>query len=206
MLGMKSARCLILTALALGCSKTVTTNGVPNLELVECRDASHQVVPPNPDGTCPAGATGIWRSGQPTTPEQWSYLKALGVRTVIKLNFESEGSDQGATDVGLDVHVLSIQPEGDKDILENAAGTRVRPDIAKVAEAERLMAIGGGVLVHCTHGQDRTGLIVGIHRILHDGVSKAVAHDEMVKHNFHDTLHGLHEFWEDFDGKQLPAK
>ena len=203
---MKLALCIILTLPGFGCSQTVSTNGVPNLELVECRDASNRVIPPNPDGTCPAGATGIWRSGQPTTADQWSYLKSLGVRTVIKLNFESEGSDQGAKDIGLDVHVLSIQPEGDRDILDNVAGTFVRPDIAKIAEAERLMATGGGVLVHCTHGQDRTGWIVGAHRVLHEGVSKSAAHDEMVKHHFHDTLHGLHELWEDFDGKQLPAK
>jgi protein tyrosine/serine phosphatase len=68
------------------------------------------------------------------------------------------------------------------------------------------MAIGGGVLVHCTHGQDRTGWVVGAYRVLYEGVSKSVAYDEMLKHNFHEVLHGLHEAWEDFDGKQLPTK
>ena len=170
---------IVLVGLLVGCAKTKDVNGVPNLVQVE---------------------PGLWRSGQPTTSAEWAYLKSLGVHHIVKLNFESEGSDGDATAAGLDVHVLSIQPEGDKDIFDNVTNTFVRPDVTKVVEAERIVSRGEGVLVHCTHGQDRTGLVIGIYRVMHKQMSKDAAYGEMLKNYFHPELHGLHEFWEDFDG------
>src|SRR5579859_928769 len=143
---------------------------------------------------------GVWRSAQPTNPDEWKYVKSQGVRHVVKLNLDSEGSDADAIAAGLDVHVLSIQPEGDKDLFDNIKNTFVGPDVAKLIEAENIIAAGGGVLVHCTHGQDRTGLVIGLHRVMHEHKSKAEAYDEMLRYNFHPELHGLHEFWEDFTG------
>jgi protein tyrosine/serine phosphatase len=49
--------------------------------------------------------------------------------------------------------------------------------------------------VHCTHGQDRTGLIIGLYR-LNEGWTKDAAYKEMLVHHFHSSLHGLHEYWE----------
>jgi protein tyrosine/serine phosphatase len=143
---------------------------------------------------------GVWRSAQPTTQAQWQHLKDLGVRHVVKLNFDSEGSDEGARAVGIEVHDLSIQPADDGHIVENVKDTLKRPDAEKIAEAERILAAGGGVLVHCTHGHDRTGLVVGLHRVLHDGWTKEAAYREMIERHFHPELHGLHEYWEKFDG------
>jgi tyrosine-protein phosphatase SIW14 len=168
---------LVLILLALGCSPTTLNQGIPNFVQVE---------------------PGLWRSGQPTTAAQWSYLKSIGVRHVVKLNFDSEGTDALAIAAGLDVHVLSVQPEGDQDVFDNVLNTFVRPNAAALSEAERVIAEDGGVLVHCTHGQDRTGLVVGEHRVLHDRWSKADAYAEMLKNNFHAELHGLHETWESF--------
>lgn len=166
-----------------GCSPTTYNNGVPNLVKVD---------------------SGLWRSGQPTTAQQWQTLKSLGITRVVKLNFESEGSDDGAIAVGMTVDVLSIQPEGDQDIFDNIANTFVQPDPARLVEIETAIELGGGVLVHCTHGQDRTGLVIGRYRVLHDGWSKDAAYTEMLANNFHSLLHGLHESWEQFDDTSLP--
>lgn len=168
---------LTLALLVLGCAKTEYTHGVPNLVQVE---------------------PGLWRSGQPTTREQWDYLRGLGVRKVVKLNFESEGSDAGAVAAGLEVHVLSIQPAGDADVLDSVTNTFKRPDTGAVIDAEVVIASGGGVLVHCTHGQDRTGIVIGVHRVTHDGWTKQRAYEEMLQRGFHPELHGLHEYWEAF--------
>lgn len=163
---------------ALGCTKTTTTRGgVPNLLQVSAT---------------------VWRSGQPTTAAGWSEIKALGVVHVLKLNFESEGTDDGARAAGLDVHVLSMQPEGDQEVFDNIANTFVLPSAVDVETAEILLGSGGVWLVHCTHGQDRTGYVVGRYRVLHDRWDKAAAYDEMLRLGFHPLLHGLHEAWERF--------
>lgn len=164
-----------------GCSPTTYNHGVPNLVQVD---------------------TGLWRSGQPTSNAQWQYLRSLGITRVIKLNFESEGSDAGATTVGMTVIPMSIQPEGDKDIFDNIANTFIQPEPAKLMAIQTAIGMGGGVLVHCTHGQDRTGLIIGQRRVLYYHWPKQKAYDEMLKNNFHPSLHGLHEAWEQFLKKE----
>src|ERR1051325_2775721 len=47
------------------------------------------------------------------------------------------------------------------------------------------------VLVHCQHGSDRTGTMVAIYRIVHDGWTKAQATDEMINGGF-----GYHPMWQ----------
>jgi protein tyrosine/serine phosphatase len=165
----------LLVALGLGCTPTTLNHGIPNLTVVE---------------------PGVWRSGQPTTIEQWNYLKSLGVHRVVKLNFASEGSDSLAESIGLEVVTLSMQPEGDKDILDNIKNTFVRPDPVVLGAAVEAIDPRIGTLVHCTHGQDRTGLVIGTYRALMLKWTKDEAYKEMLLRGFHPELHGLHETWE----------
>ena len=159
-----------------GCAPTVYTNGVPNFAEV---------------------SPGLYRSGQPTDAG-WVYLKSLGVKTVVKLNFEpTEGSDDTARSLGMDVHALSIQPEGDQDVWDDVLGTFKKPNGALLAEAVRLLRAAtpdNATLVHCSHGQDRTGLAVGMYR-RSLGWSKDRAWDEMIGRGFHPELVGLTTFW-----------
>ncbi len=169
----------LAAALFVGCTKTTYTGGVPNLVQVE---------------------PGLWRSGQPTTPAQWAALKKLGIVHVVKLNFDSEGSDNDATAAGMTVYHFNIQPEGDKDLFSNIEHTFAKPDARQISGALSTMSAGGGVLVHCTHGQDRTGLLVGLWRVMHSRWTKDAAYVEMLERGFHPELHGLHEFWEGYEG------
>lgn len=165
---------VVLLAMALtlvGCTPTSYTHGVPNLSQVDA-------------------ARNVWRSGQPTTPEQWDYLRSLGIRTVVKLDYDDEGSDQGALDVGLQVVVLSMQPDEHSGI----GGTFVRPDPALFVEAVRVMA-QGNALVHCVHGQDRTSSAVGWFRVHVQGWSKNHAWGEAIDHGYHVELVGLDRIW-----------
>jgi protein tyrosine/serine phosphatase len=166
----------LLITLGLGCTPTVYSHGIPNLAVVE---------------------PGIWRSGQPTTLEQWTYLKSLGVKRVVKLNFTSEGSDELAKSAGLEVVVLSMQPEGDKDILTNLKDTFVHPDPVLVGKAIEAIDARLGTLIHCVHGMDRTGYLIGVWRVVEGKWTKERAYAEMLAHGFHPELHGLHEAWED---------
>jgi protein tyrosine/serine phosphatase len=132
---------------------------------------------------------GLWRSNQPTTRLDWIKIKAMGVKTVVKLNMPEESSDDQATELGLHVFELGIEPRGDLMSI-----TRL-PDEHKLNLAEAMISMGGGVLVHCTHGQDRTGLIIGRHRVLADGWTKARAYREMLEYGFHPALVGLQTSW-----------
>ena len=52
------------------------------------------------------------------------------------------------------------------------------------------------VYVHCKHGQDRTGLVIGLDRVINEGWQAQLAHDEMVKIGFHTSFLGLQEYFE----------
>lgn len=180
---MRALIALIAVSACGACSPTVMTHGVPNLARV--------------DG-------GVWRSGQIATTEGWTYLltttRAKRLH-VLKLNFDDEGNDELAVKLGIDVHVLSIQPRGDQDLWDDIKSAFARPDPKLLDEAEALLAGATADdvwLVHCTHGQDRTGLVIGRYRVLHDGWTKDAAYAEMLANHFHPELHGVHEAWENF--------
>lgn len=128
---------------------------------------------------------GIYRGGQPTI-EGWQYLKSIGVTNVIKLNERDESSDRQAIELGLKIfyHPINL---ADQAIL--------KPNKADVFKA--VSQITTNTYIHCEHGQDRTGLIVGIYRIQVNHWTKQKAYDEMLTHGFHKILHGLDDFWED---------
>ncbi len=154
-----------------GCATTESVHGVPNL---------HQIGP------------GVWRSGQPRTPEAWAYLQSIGIKRVVKLNFRDEGSDEEATRLGIQVFYLPIQPHGD------LASVFELPDADYIQQALLVMSYENGVLVHCTHGEDRTGLVVGLYRVNIQNLNRSDAWLEMIKNHFHPELVGLMRFWEDY--------
>lgn len=179
---MKCLITLVLAALA-ACSPMHYVHGVPNLAQVDAN---------------------VWRSGQITTLEGWDYIQQLAAGRqvhVIKLNYGNEGSDDIAKMLGFDVHDFAIQPQGDQDIWDEVVAEFMRPTVAVIMAAEDLLSVASSTvttdfyLIHCTHGQDRTGLIVGMHRVMHDGWFARDAYGEMLDHNFHPELVGLQVTW-----------
>jgi hypothetical protein len=142
---------------------------------------------------------GVYRGGQPTAAG-WESLKALGVRTVVKLDLPREGSDAAAQSLGMAV----VDASGPPSDLTNMLGAPT-PERLKLAVKTLEDSRSRPVFVHCLHGQDRTGLVVGLYRVLHDGYSKRRAWREMRVDGFHRSLHGLREVWERFDGKTVPG-
>ena len=51
------------------------------------------------------------------------------------------------------------------------------------------------IFIHCKHGQDRTGVIVGLYRFHVDGWASHAAYDEMLKFGFHPILKGLDSYY-----------
>ena len=56
----------------------------------------------------------------------------------------------------------------------------------------------GGWLIHCKNGHDRTGLVVGMLRIVVDGWDKHHAWVEMLDRGYHPELIGLDRAFHDF--------
>ena len=141
-------------------------NGIANLDTVE---------------------PGVFRGGQPDGCG-WDWLKTSGVHTVIKLNTEGEGSDAQAEALGLNVVRFPI-PWWRQTIFR----PRSRDLHAAVGIITSRIA---PVFVHCTHGQDRTGLVIGCLRLAQRW-SKDEAYAEMRRHDFHLlALQGLQGCWE----------
>lgn len=128
---------------------------------------------------------GVWRGGQPNS-EGWAWLKSQGVIFDVKLNTESEASDALAETNGLHICRFPITFEQQ---------TTGEPRPGQIIGAVSCMSVGD-VFVHCEHGQDRTGLIVGAYRIILDHWSKDAAYREMLADGFHPILRGLVRSWE----------
>jgi protein tyrosine/serine phosphatase len=144
-------------------------------------------------------STGIYRGGQPTA-EGWAFLKEKGVKTVVKLNFEDEGSDAEAKKLGMTVIDASGPPATIKNVWGAPKPERLQLAVTALGD-KRLHPI----YVHCLHGQDRTGLAVGLHRVINEGWKKADAWTEMKRIGFHRSLRGLRAVWKKFDGKTIPG-
>lgn len=176
----------LLVFLVAACSPMVYVHGVPNLDQVDAN---------------------VWRSGQIATQEGWDWVAKLAAGRqvhVVKLNFDTEGSDELARAMGFEIDYLPVQPRGDQDLWDDTKSVFIGPDAATIEQAMsvlthcKLHPESEICIAHCTHGQDRTGYLIGRYRVTDDGWTKDRAYAEMRAHHFHPELHGIHEAWEQF--------
>jgi protein tyrosine/serine phosphatase len=125
---------------------------------------------------------GLYRGGQPAEERDWVYLKNIGIRTVIKLNKYSSQTEErdelsSAKEHGIKVIEIPIQPE---DWPHNW-NLWAAPTNEQVNEAVRALEHRENwpVYIHCSHGKDRTGLIVAIYRVRNNNYCKDTAYNEM---------------------------
>jgi len=130
---------------------------------------------------------GVFRSAQPEVQADFEAVLKLGQRVVV-IDLENESGEspweqaqwaQFAARINFQSFPMSSfwPPSEDK----------VKQILATIASA---VAQGFVVLVHCKHGQDRTGLIIGELR-LSKGWDKDDAWGEMLDKGFHPILLGL---------------
>ncbi len=131
---------------------------------------------------------GIYRGSQPETADDYRLLKTLGIRTILNLRNERNKITAErvlAANEGLEVRSLpmsAILPPGDTTVdraLDNLGDPNLRP-----------------IFVHCQHGKDRTGLIVGLFRVEAERWSAKKAYAQMRDFGFNPLLLGLdYYFW-----------
>jgi tyrosine-protein phosphatase SIW14 len=133
----------------------------------------------------------IYRGGRPDQAGL-AALVSLGVKTVINLE-----DDKAA--VASEVNVANQL--GLKEILMPMSGF-LRPKRAEVAEILRMMndPANQPVFVHCQHGQDRTGVVVGLYRVFYENWNAEASYAEMLQDGFHRVLFLLDHFYKDVSG------
>ena len=122
----------------------------------------------------------LFRSEQ-LSAKDYPLLKQHNVRTIVNLRFFDRNDDQeafGETGIKLVNTPLiswSISPQEVADVLW------------QIRQAQQT----GGVLVHCYHGADRTGLISAMYRVIYQKWPSAEAKREMMQGPY-----GFHSIWQ----------
>ncbi|MCC7527671.1 MAG: tyrosine-protein phosphatase [Candidatus Melainabacteria bacterium] len=116
----------------------------------------------------------LMRGGAPSA-RAMKELKAAGVKTIVNLRgggAASKKEERAAMAIGLDYYNI---PMGYAD-----------PNLTKVSSVLDIIRDPARqpVYIHCLQGADRTGMIVGIHRVLSDGWQFDRAYTEMRGHHF----------------------
>ena len=139
----------------------------------------------------------LYRGGQPKSGGIQK-LAQLGIKTVVNLRDDDErarAEEAEAVAAGLRYFNVPLDNFG-------------RPSDAKV---ERVLAIietpeNQPVFVHCKRGADRTGTIVAVYRIAHDGWTSERAISEADRHGMIFWQVGMKDYIHDYYRRRLPPK
>jgi protein tyrosine phosphatase (PTP) superfamily phosphohydrolase (DUF442 family) len=122
----------------------------------------------------------VYRSGQPDKQQIAHLVEHYGIKSVIKLNTEREPANSPLVKAP-HISGWSVLRKGPTD-----------REIKEILDA--IDCAPKPVLIHCLHGQDRTGLIVGLWRIRH-GATIADAYTDMMRRGFHASYPGVWKAW-----------
>jgi protein tyrosine/serine phosphatase len=120
----------------------------------------------------------LYRGGEPTA-EGLTQLKEMGVKTIIDLRNPGEKKipeKDIAHKLDLEYISLPMGPQAPTD-------AQVNTFISTVQKAKNNPK-SGSVFLHCAHGSDRTGCLVGIWRVSQDNYTYDEAYKEMRKYYF----------------------
>jgi uncharacterized protein (TIGR01244 family) len=103
----------------------------------------------------------VYRGAQPTN-SGFQQLAQLGIKTVVDLRDIGEHSqaDEQKIVTGLGMRYVSIPMHG---------MSTPKDDLVAAVQALFNDPANGPVFVHCKRGADRTGMVVAVYRISHDG-------------------------------------
>ncbi len=123
----------------------------------------------------------LYRGGQPTEAG-FRQLKAMGVKTVIDLrNDDRRAKNEGDSAKAAGLSFINIA-------LSNFFGPKDEKIDAIIKQI--MLADNQPVFIHCKRGSDRTGMVVAIYRMSHDGWTGKQANAEAKEFGF-----GWWQFW-----------
>jgi protein tyrosine/serine phosphatase len=129
----------------------------------------------------------LYRSGQPADLKR---LRELGINTIINLrgaSNQTRAEEAEARALGFNYYNVALPNWG-------------RPQDGRVARVLDLIAApeNGRVLVHCKEGVDRTGMIVALYRMTHDGWTSHKALAEAERNGMRKTQFWMRDYVEDY--------
>jgi protein tyrosine phosphatase (PTP) superfamily phosphohydrolase (DUF442 family) len=109
-------------------------------------------------------SSGLYRSPRPK-PNSYARLKALGIKTILNLQSRGAASDERRLAAPFKIDVVNVPMSG-----------LAQPSFAQLDSALRVLTTAPRpILVHCLHGQDRTGVVVAAYRVVVEGKSPSDA-------------------------------
>ena len=136
----------------------------------------------------------LFRSGQPRAGGV-ARLRDLGINTIINLRGASASTrkeESEARAFGLNYFNIALPNWG-------------RPQDSRVARILDLIAApeNGRVLVHCKDGVDRTGMIVAVYRMMHEGWTSQDALAEAERNGMRRTQVWMRDYVEDYGDRAV---
>jgi len=118
-------------------------------------------------------APGIFRSAQPDA-ERLRAAQRRGLRTVVVLRSTIPDEERNAA-AQLDLELVHVPMDGTK-----------MPSMQEVDQAMTVILDPSKrpVLVHCAHGEERTGAVIAAYRVVADGWDPAAAESEALELGF----------------------
>lgn len=173
MIRLRQAVCSVAVVLTLLCATVSAQNAINSTELPRFQQVSEK----------------LYRSGQPRNGGL-TRLRELGIDTIINLRGASaQTRAEGVEARGLGLNYFNV-----------ALPNWGRPQEKRVARIMELIAApeNGRVLVHCKDGVDRTGTIVAVYRMTHEGWTSEKALDEANRSGMRRTQVWMRDYVEDY--------
>lgn len=126
----------------------------------------------------------LYRSAQPYTRDAQTLYK-LGIKSIVKLNLPVMGSEEFPY---YDNRITTYNCP-----LPSLFRFRSLHDIIKICDKIDRYLTQGNVLVHCTHGRDRTGLVCAAYRILYHGATISQVNEERAEYGVNSII-GLFDY------------
>lgn len=165
---------LIIAATAFSSAIHLPANAAPEVATAPPHPAAKQDLP-NYHEVYPY----LYRGGEPTDAglEQ---LKKMGVEKIIDLRGAGPIPEAEKKEVEkLGMRYLNLPMD-----FHAPTKDQVQTFLQSIEEAKENKGDKRAVFVHCQHGSDRTGCMVGIWRVTHDGWNYEEAYKEMRKYYF----------------------
>lgn len=128
----------------------------------------------------------IYRGGRPTV-QGLQYLKASGFKSIINLENDSKmvaAELANAKKLGLQMYSAPMSWQTTPD------DKQVNAILAALQNPQMYP-----IFVHCHYGKDRTGMIIGLHRVLTQKWTVKDAYNEMLKYGYHPEYKALDNYF-----------